>query len=176
MKRVVGVVACSLGLAACGSISMPSMPSFDVFGGGSTPVPASGTAAVRIESEPPGADARTSGGQGCRTPCTLTVSARGDFSVNFSLNGYQPQSITARVVAPDDLRGDGELGASSGEPRIVPNPIFAALDPAPPPPPAAAKRKPPPRKLPPRTSQNVPPPQLGSAPPPSTALSPFPSR
>src|SRR5262245_47430150 len=116
MKRVVGVVACSLSLAACGSISMPSMPSFDVFGGGSTPVPASGTAAVRIESEPPGADARTSGGQSCRTPCSLTVSARGDFSVNFSLNGYQPQSISARVVAPDDLRGDGEFGSSSNEP------------------------------------------------------------
>jgi len=175
MKRVVGVVACSLGLAACGSISMPSMPSFDVFGGGSGSVPASGTAAVRVESEPPGADARTSGGQGCRTPCSLTVSARGDFTVNFSLNGYQPQSVSARVVAPDDLRGDSEFGSSS-EPRIVPNPIFAALDPAPPPP-AAAKRKPAPRKLPPRTSQNVPPPPpLASAPPPSSTLSPFPSR
>jgi len=178
MNRVVGVVACSLGLAACGSISVPSMPSFDVFGGGSAPVPASGTTAVRLESEPPGADAPTSGGQSCRTPCSLTVSARGDFTVNFSLNGYQPQSVAAHVAAPDDLRGDSEFSSSSGEPRVVPNPIFAALDPAPPAPPAAAKRKPAPRKLPPRTSQNIPPPPppLASAPPPSTALTPFPSR
>ena len=31
------------------------------------------TEALRIESEPPGADARTSHGQSCRTPCELTV-------------------------------------------------------------------------------------------------------
>jgi PEGA domain-containing protein len=173
MNRLIGVVACSLSLAACGSISMPSMPSFDVFGSKSGPAPASGTASVRVESEPPGADARTSGGQGCRTPCSLTVTAQGDFTVNFSLNGYQPQSVSARVVGPDDVRGDPDIGAGAGEPRIVPNPIFAALDPAPPPPPAQ-RRKPPRRPRP--AAQNAAPPPPGDAPPPSSALTPFPNR
>ena len=31
------------------------------------------TEELRIESEPPGADAKTSQGQTCRTPCELTV-------------------------------------------------------------------------------------------------------
>ena len=174
MNRVVGVVACGLTLAACGSISMPSMPSLPSFGGGG---PAAGTATVRLESEPPGADARTTGGQGCRTPCSLTVTAQGNFNVNFTLNGYQPQSVTAQVVAPDDIRSD-EFGGSSNEARIVPNPIFAALDPAPPPPPAQ-KRKPPPRKpRPAQTATQSPPPatSMGMTPPPSSALQPFPSR
>ena len=106
--------------------------------------PASGTATVRLESEPPGADARTTAGQGCRTPCSLTVTAQGNFNVNFTLNGYLPQSVTAQVVAADDIRSDGEFAASSTEARIVPNPIFAALDPASPPPPAQRRKPPPP--------------------------------
>src|SRR5262245_54192518 len=109
MKKVIGVVACGLGLAACGSISMPSMPSMPSFGSG----PASGTATVRVESEPPGAEARTTGGQGCRTPCSLTVTATGNFTVNFTLNGYLPQAVPAQVVAPDDLRGDSEVSVAA---------------------------------------------------------------
>jgi hypothetical protein len=173
MNRVVSVVACGLSLAACGSISMPSMPSMPSLGFGGDP--ATGTATVRLESEPPGAEARTSGGQGCRTPCSMTVTARGDITVNFTLNGYLPQAVTAQVVAPDDIRGDGELAPSSIEPRIVPNPIFAALDPAPPPPPPQ-RRKPPPRKPPPSQAAAPPPQAMGMTPPPSSALQPFPSR
>jgi hypothetical protein len=155
--------------------SMPSMPSLPSFGGGG---PAAGTATIRLESEPPGADARTTGGQGCRTPCSLTVTAQGNFTVNFTLNGYLPQSVTAQVVAPDDIRSD-EFGGSSTEVRIAPNPIFAALDLAPPPPPAQ-RRKPPPRKpRPPAQAANPPPSpdaNMGMTPPPSSALTPFPSR
>ena len=62
-SRIIAAMAFGLTLANC---SM-SMPSFDFFKSG----PA--TDVLRIESEPPGADARTSQGQTCRTPCELTV-------------------------------------------------------------------------------------------------------
>ena len=70
MSRVIAVVACGFTLAAC---SM-SMPSFDFFK--STPA----IETLRLESEPPGADARTAQGQSCRTPCELAVPAAAETS------------------------------------------------------------------------------------------------
>jgi hypothetical protein len=68
MRRVIAVTACGFALAAC-TMSMPSLDYFK-----SAPP----TETLRIESEPPGADARTSQGQNCRTPCELTVPAGGE--------------------------------------------------------------------------------------------------
>jgi hypothetical protein len=127
MKRVVAITACGLSLAACSS--MPNWMQLD------TPsfmksAPAATT--MQFESEPAGAEARTSLGQACRTPCSAAVTAN-EFTVSFTLPGYAPQTIPIKVVA-----------AADGEARLVPNPVFVELHPASPPPAAkpAPKRKP----------------------------------
>ena len=121
MSRVIAILASGFVLAAC-SMSMPSMDFFK--SGPSTDV-------LRVESDPPGADARTSEGQSCRTPCELTVAVTSDLTVTYSLNGYQPQTSQVRTD-PD--------GA-----RLQPNPVFAELQPLKPVP--AAKKKSPARKV-----------------------------
>jgi hypothetical protein len=102
--RVIAAVGCGFALAAC---SM-SMPSFDFFK--STP----STEVLRIESEPPGADARTSQGQTCRTPCELTVPTDNELAVTVQMSGYQPQTMPVRA----DGRG------------LQPNPVYVELQPA----------------------------------------------
>jgi hypothetical protein len=72
------------------------------------------TELLRLESDPPGAEARTSLGQSCRTPCELTVAAGNELSVTLTLAGYQPQTVA--VLAAE--------GA-----RLAPNPIYAELAP-----------------------------------------------
>jgi hypothetical protein len=128
MKRVLAVVACGMSLGACSSF--PSWMQFD------TPAfmrsaPAATT--MQFESEPSGAEARTSLGQSCRTPCSVAVTGT-DFSVSFSLPGYQPQTVPVRVAE----------AADGGEARLVPNPVFVELQSGAPPPPM--KKPPPPRK------------------------------
>jgi hypothetical protein len=123
MIRVTAALGCGLALAACSL----SMPSFDMFKSGPS------TEVLRIESEPPGADARTSQGQTCRTPCELTLAADGEVAVTVQLAGYQPQTLP--------VRADGK-----GDNRLQPNPLYVELQPAAPvkpakPAPAAPKRK-----------------------------------
>jgi hypothetical protein len=121
MSRVLAVMACGFTLAAC-STSMSSLNFL-----GSSPQ----TEALRIESNPPGADAKTSLGQNCRTPCELSVQPGSEFSVTLALNGYQPQTV---AVAPQ---------AAAAGPRLAPNPVFAELQPmAAAPPRKPAKKKP----------------------------------
>jgi cell division septation protein DedD len=104
-----------------------SMPSFDYFKSAPT------TEVLRIESEPPGADARTSQGQTCRTPCELTVPTEGELAVTVQMTGYQAQTLPVR---PDGRGGDT---------RLQPNPVYVELQPAAPVKPArpapVAKRK-----------------------------------
>ena len=76
------------------------------------------TEVLRIESEPPGADARTSQGQTCRTPCELTVPTDTELAVTVQMTGYQPQTLPVRV--------DGKGGDS----RLQPNPVYVELQPA----------------------------------------------
>jgi hypothetical protein len=101
---------------------------------------------MQFESEPAGAEARTSLGQTCRTPCTQAVTAN-EFTVSFSLPGYQSQTIPVKVVASAD---PNDPDAASQ--RLVPNPVFVELAPAGPAPvakkPAPAKKKPAPRPAP----------------------------
>ena len=77
---------------------MPSWMQFDTPGFMKS-APAATT--MQFESEPAGAEAKTSLGQTCRTPCTLAVTAS-EFSVSFTLPGYQPQTVPVRVVASTD--------------------------------------------------------------------------
>jgi hypothetical protein len=162
MKRVIAVAACAFSLAGCSS--MPSWMQFDMPGFGKSP-PAATT--MQFESEPAGAEARTSLGQVCRTPCTQAVSAS-EFTVSFALPGYQPQTVPVKVVAA------GEPGADPDTPRLVPNPVFVELQPAAPPPvarkPAPAKKKPKPA---PRTAPTAMAPEPAPSPAPAPA-SPWP--
>ena len=94
---------------------------------------------VQLESEPAGAEAKTSAGQSCRTPCALSVSGD-EFTVTYSLPGYQPQTVPVHVVTPpNDPTDPGALQAT----RVVPNPVYAELQPEPPP---APRRTAPPKK------------------------------
>ena len=149
MSRLIAVMACGLLLSAC---SM-SMPSFDFLKSG----PA--TEILRIESEPPGADARTSQGQTCRTPCELSVPASSELAVTVALTGYQPQTLPVRV----------ENGG--GDTRLAPNPLYVELQPAAPP--AKPKAAPAPKK---RTSAAAPAPKTqAAAAPPAAAPAPAPT-
>jgi len=149
------------------------------------------TEALRIESEPPGADAKASSGQECRTPCELTVPTGSEVSVTLALNGYQPQTVSVRPEAPG--AGSREAnGGFGGVAHLAPNPIYAELTPAGPAAPASKKhlkKKQPvaavrPAAPPPTTTASAPtaapPPAMPAAPAPESAASatnyPWPSR
>lgn len=164
VRRVIAIVACGLFVSACSSW----MPSFDM----SALKPAPATEPVRIESEPPGADARTSVGAACRTPCTLGLPVN-DGTITVAMNGYMPQTVPVQVERLNEIRPD-EFGAPAA--HLTPNPIFVELQPTPPPPPVA--KKPPPKKprvvarLRPATTEQQAAPAPGSAPPPPGAAMP----
>jgi len=148
MKRMVVIVASSLTVAGCASWSASDL--FSGFGG-----PTSGE--LSLASDPPGAEARTSTGQICRTPCKLTLPYNsGDFTVTFNVPGRIPQVVPVTIRPADS-------GAAS---RFDPNPVYAQLDPGTPPP---VKKKPPPRKkkpAPKKSDGTPPPPPSDQAPPP----------
>ena len=110
MSRVIAVIACGFTVAAC-SASIPSLNFFS-----SSP----STETVRFESEPPGAEVKTSAGT-CRTPCELSVQVAPEISATFALDGYQPQTISVRQ----------EPKTGFGSPKLAPNPVFVELRAAP---------------------------------------------
>lgn len=112
MSRVIAAMACGFTLAAC---SM-SLPSFDMF------KPSPTTETLQIESEPPGADARTSQGQTCRTPCELSVASGSDMTVTVAMTGFQPQTLP---VHPETIEGSGTFSSSAT--KLQPNPVYVEL-------------------------------------------------
>jgi hypothetical protein len=52
---------------------------------------------VQITSDPPGAEAKTSMGHTCVTPCTLTFGRKDEFSVVVSKPGYESQEVPVRT-------------------------------------------------------------------------------
>jgi hypothetical protein len=159
MKRWLATAACCVALAGCSGT--PSWMQFEM------PKSSPATNTVQFESEPAGAEAKTSTGQACRTPCSLEVAAP-SFTVAFSLTGYRPQSTTVRVVG-----GEG-IDPATGRPlpgRIDPNPVYVELTPAPPPPPPARKAPPKPKKTkaPAKAPGAAAPPPAPSAPAPAPA-------
>ena len=89
---------------------------------------------LTIESDPPGADAKTSLGASCRTPCMIPVAADREFTVSYVLNGYLPQVIPVRPRVPDYMQPEIEAGSPVAGVDLTPNPVFAQLGRAPPPP------------------------------------------
>jgi len=127
--RVIMIASGALALAACSS--SPDWMNLDAL----KPAPIMDT--VRFESEPPGAEAKTSTGQTCRTPCALALPVNSPLTVTISLNGYLPESET---IEPITITGSA--------PGLRPNPVVVELTPAPPParqvkkPAAPSKKKP----------------------------------
>src|SRR5262245_14875062 len=80
------------------------------------------TVPLQFESDPPGAEVKTSGGQTCRTPCALAVPAA-DMQVTYSLNGYQPQTIPVKLMPPDGMMPGGEESGMVSSPRFSPSPV-----------------------------------------------------
>ena len=115
MYRVIAILSGGLALAAC-SLT-PDWMTLDAL----KPAPAMDT--VRFESEPPGAEAKTSSGQTCRTPCALALPANAAMTVTFTLNGYQPATENIEPAS-----------VGLGMPELRPNPVLVELTPAPPPP------------------------------------------
>jgi hypothetical protein len=109
MSRIIAVTASGFMLAAC-SVTMPSL-SLDFM----KSAPQDQTLA--IDTEPPAAEAKTSLGQSCRTPCQLRVQPGSEFSVTLTLSGYQPQTVSVRP----------ETDGASAAPRLAPNPIHVDL-------------------------------------------------
>jgi PEGA domain-containing protein len=123
MSRVIAVITCGFTLAACST----TMPSLDFMKSALQPD------TLAIESEPPGAEAKTSLGQSCRTPCQLSVQPGSEFSVTLALSGYHPQTVSVRP----------EAEGASAAPRLAPNPVHVTLQAvAPPKRPVANKKKP----------------------------------
>jgi len=168
MKRVIVLLACSSALSACTSFNW-SMPSMDM---GSAFKSAPATVNVRVESQPQGAEARGSGGGACRTPCTLALPANGTSTVSFTLQNFLPTQVPVTVRSVRETWDNAESGAVGEQVSIDPNPVFAALEPAPPPPPkrVAPKPAPKPRAQAPKPQQQqqqpAQAPAFGPAPPP----------
>jgi hypothetical protein len=123
MRRVIAIAVAGVGLAGCSSLSLDSLK------------PAPPAVQVQLESVPSGADAVTSLGPGCKTPCSVSVAAPDNgFSVTFTLPKFQPATVPVQV-----LRNPGDFSAPAST-TLDPDPVVAELKPAGPPPRAARKR------------------------------------
>lgn len=132
--------------------------------GGCATVTRGTTSQVQIESEPAGAEARTSLGHACTTPCTISVNRKDEFTVTFVKPGYQPVTVpvTTKIanagvagfagnVLIGGVIGMGVDAATGSTLEHTPNPVAVTLQPFAPrsPPPPAVRRKPeaiPPRR------------------------------
>ena len=148
MRRVIAIAATGLSLAGCSSFSTESFTSYFQ--------PAPPTVQLQLESTPPGAEAKTSIGPSCKTPCSITITPpEGGFTVNYALNKFQPATVAVQVAkTPGDLM-------TSATTKVDPNPVIAQLQPT-----APAKPNKPMRPK--RTKK----PQEAAAP--AAAASPFP--
>ena len=122
MRRIIAIATAGAslgaGLGGCSSFSWG-----DYFKSTPPSIP------VQLESTPPGADARTSLGPGCKTPCSVSVAAPDTgFSVTYTLEKFQPQTVQVQVI-----RNAGDV-TSPATTVTEPNPVFAELLPAAPPP------------------------------------------
>ena len=113
MSKVLVFLICGAALAGCtasGDLMKTATP----------------TVPLQFESQPAGAEVKTTGGQTCRTPCALAVPAA-DMQVTYSLNGYQPQIVEMKLIPPGDIRSGDDSGVALTEPRFDPSPVVAEL-------------------------------------------------
>ena len=147
MNRVFVIVVSGLALAGCTS----GGTSFSMF----EPRPVE----VVFQSMPPGAEAKTTTGQACQTPCTLAMPPDKDFQVTYTLAGYAPQTVSVQPAKNDE----------TFEATLQPNPVTAELVAMPKGPAkrAPAKKKPAAKPAQ-RAAASKPAPAAGAPPPPMT--------
>jgi hypothetical protein len=125
MRRGIAIALAAVSLGGCSAVS------WDMFKS------APPTVQVQLESNPTGADAKTSLGPGCKTPCSVSVPAPdAPFTVSYALDKYQPASVPVNVIkTPGDLTTAASVSTD-------PNPVFAELQPAVPPKPVRKPLRP----------------------------------
>jgi hypothetical protein len=124
MRRVIAMAIAGFSLAGCSSFSWDALK------------PTPPTVQVQLESVPQGADARTSLGPGCKTPCSVAVPAPDTgFSVTYTLNKFEPATVPVQVIR---IPADFSTPAST---TVDPNPVVAELQPAGPLPKTAAGKR-----------------------------------
>jgi hypothetical protein len=131
MRRAFAMAVTAISLAGCSSFSAG-----DYFSSLKSPPP---EVRVQLESTPPGAEARTSLGPGCKTPCSVSVSpseGMTSFLVNYSMPGRQPAGVPVNIV-----KVDGGM-FSSNTIKVEPNPVVTELQPIGPPPKPAKPMRP----------------------------------
>lgn len=158
MRRVLAIALAGASLGGCSSAS---------FGDYFKSAPP--TVQVQLESQPAGADATTSVGPGCKTPCSVTIPApEGGFSVTYNLPKYQPATVAVNLVkTPGDFSTPATIATD-------PNPVFAELQPAGPPPKPHRVRPKKPKKPKPAAAAAAPAPADSAFPPPPGAPPPPP--
>lgn len=123
MRSVIVVAVASFGLVGCSSLSMDSFK------------PSPRTVSVQVDSIPPGADATSSLGPSCKTPCSLPVPEDAEsFSVAFTLPNYQPLTVPVQVT-----RQPGDYLTSQPTTTFDPSPVVGELQAEPPARPARRK-------------------------------------
>ncbi|MBR1194313.1 hypothetical protein [Bradyrhizobium sp. AUGA SZCCT0160] len=148
ISRVFAIAVAGASLAGCSTFSMDSFKP--------TPPPIQ----VQLESVPPGADATTSVGPGCKTPCSVAVAAPdAGFTVTFAMPRFQPVTVPVQVVRDP---GDFTTPASV---TVDPNPVVAELKPAGPPPRKMRPKKPKPAAAAPAAASPFPSPAAPAAQP-----------
>ncbi|MHC2293460.1 hypothetical protein ACVIJW_009330 [Bradyrhizobium barranii subsp. barranii] len=115
MRRVIAIAVAGASLGGCSSMS------WDMFKS------APPTVQVRLESNPPGADATTSLGAGCKTPCSVSVPAPdAPFTVAFALPKYQPASVPVNVIKNPRGFHHARLGHHRSESGVCGTPAGSA--------------------------------------------------
>jgi hypothetical protein len=112
LDRAFALMMCGLGMAACSSMPDSLKPKPE-------------TTVLLIQSNPASAEARSSLGSNCRTPCTMTIGTAGDFTISFVRNGYEPQTVTVHSTMSEG----GYMTAPS--PVLDPSPVSVNLEPLP---------------------------------------------
>jgi hypothetical protein len=116
-----GLVLCAVLLAGCfASQAGPLADDPDAPWIPGLPVANSFAGIVDLDSDPSGAEVTTSLGGGCRTPCSLEVSAEGPFIVTFTHEGYASTTVQVKIQ-------HARMGVSDR--KFAPNPVFAQLAP-----------------------------------------------
>lgn len=121
MRRSIVIAIAGVSLAGCSSFSSDAFK------------PAPPKVTIQLDSVPSGAEARTSQGQSCKTPCSVEVPAAEGFSVSYTLAKYEPLTVPVQVThQPGDF-------SSSATTTADPNPVVGELQPVTPPKPVRKK-------------------------------------
>jgi hypothetical protein len=122
---IFAVALVGLGLASCGTTSTPAPAStststssgfFNAFKEKPTKT------LMLIESNPGGAQAKTSFGQTCTTPCTMLIGESSDFTVTFTMPGYVSQTL------PVHAKMDPGGWSTAPSPVFEPPSLFPTLE------------------------------------------------